>query len=126
MIATFEDRARSGASHHRRDGLAQLLKQANRRQFDVVIVKSLDRLSRDIADLATIHKRLEFLGIELRAVHEGLADTVVVALRGLVGQLYCEDGAKKSAAAWQALSVMDVMQEVGPTAIALPRIAPAS
>ncbi|WP_395664844.1 recombinase family protein [Methylocella sp.] len=31
----------------------------------------------------------------LRAVHEGLADTVTVGLRGLVAQLYREDGAKK-------------------------------
>ena len=63
--------------------------------FDVVVVEALDRLSRDMEDLAGIHKRLSFLGIEIRAVHEGVVNTVLVGLRGLVGQLYREDNAHK-------------------------------
>lgn len=58
-------------------------------------VEALDRLSRDMEDLAGIHKRLTFRDIEIRAVHDGVADTVTIGLRGLVGQLYREDGAKK-------------------------------
>jgi site-specific DNA recombinase len=46
-------------------------------------------------DLAGIHKRLTFLGVEIRAVHEGVVNTVLVGLRGLVGQLYREDNAHK-------------------------------
>jgi site-specific DNA recombinase len=57
--------------------------------------EALDRLSRDMEDLAGIHKRLSFLGIEIRAVHEGVVNTVLVGLRGLVGQLYREDNAHK-------------------------------
>lgn len=60
-----------------------------------MIVEALDRLSRDMEDLAGIHKRLSFLGIEIRAVHEGVVNTVLVGLRGLVGQLYREDNAHK-------------------------------
>jgi len=55
----------------------------------------IDRLSRDMEDLAGLHKRLSFLGIEIRAVHEGQVNTVLVGLRGLVGQLYREDNAHK-------------------------------
>ncbi len=95
VVATYEDRARSGASMFGRDGLERLLADAERRAFDVVVVEALDRLSRDMADLAGIHRRLSFLGIELRAVHDGVADTVTIGLRGLVGQLFREDGAKK-------------------------------
>ena len=72
-----------------------MLDQARERSFDVVIVETLDRLSRDMEDLAGIHKRLSFLGIEIRAVHEGVVNTVLVGLRGLVGQLYREDNAHK-------------------------------
>jgi DNA invertase Pin-like site-specific DNA recombinase len=61
----------------------------------IEIIEALDRLSRDMEDLAGIHKRLSFLGIEIRAVHEGAANTVLVGLRGLVGQLYREDNAHK-------------------------------
>ena len=95
VVATFDDRARSGGSMLGRDGLIQMLAQANSGAFDVIVVEALDRLSRDMADLATIHKQLKFKGIELRAVHDGRADTVLIGLRGLVGQLFREDGAKK-------------------------------
>lgn len=95
VVAVYEDRAQSGASLIGRDGINKLLADAEARRFDVVIVEALDRLARDIADLATIHKRLTFLGVEIRAVHDGVADTVSVGLRGLVGQLFREDGAKK-------------------------------
>lgn len=95
VVATFDDRARSGASVLNRDGLLALLVQAKEGAFDVVIVEALDRLSRSMTDLSSIHDRLTFMGIELRAVHEGRADTVTVGLRGLVAQLFREDGAKK-------------------------------
>jgi hypothetical protein len=63
--------------------------------FKIVIVEALDRLSRDMEDLAGIYKRLTFLGIEIRAVHDGTADSILVGIRGLVGQLQLQDTAKK-------------------------------
>src|SRR4029453_5565622 len=63
VVAVFEDAARSGASILGRDGLLKLMKASRERAFDVVIVEALDQLSRDMADLADIHKRLSFLGI---------------------------------------------------------------
>jgi site-specific DNA recombinase len=95
VIEVFEDRARSGASILNRDGLLTLMERAKSNGFDVVIVEALDRLSRDMEDLAGIHKRLTYRGIQIRAVHEGVVNTVLVGLRGLVGQLYREDGAAK-------------------------------
>jgi site-specific DNA recombinase len=95
VVEVYEDRARSGGSVMGRGGLLCLLDQAREQSFDVVVVEALDRLSRDMEDLAGIHKRLSFLGIEIRAVHEGVVNTVLVGLRGLVGQLYREDNAHK-------------------------------
>ncbi len=95
VIATFEDKARSGASVFGRDGLMQLMDAARQHSFDVVVVEALDRLSRDMEDLAGIHKRLSFQGIEIQAVHDGTADAVLIGIRGLVGQMQREDGAKK-------------------------------
>ncbi len=95
VIATFEDKARSGASVFGRDGLMQLMDAARQRLFDVVIVEALDRLSRDMEDLAGLHKRLSFRGIEIQAVHDGTADAILIGIRGLVGQMQREDGAKK-------------------------------
>ncbi|MBI1218501.1 MAG: recombinase family protein [Rhodobacteraceae bacterium] len=95
VVATYQDKARSGASIFGRDGLLQLMDAARDGAFDVVVIEALDRLSRDMEDLAGIHKRLSFMNIEIRAVHDGVANTVLVGLRGLVGQLYREDNAHK-------------------------------
>jgi site-specific DNA recombinase len=95
VIEVYEDKACSGASIKGRDGLIRLLERARDGTFNFVVVEALDRLSRDMEDLAGIHKRLSFLGIEIRAVHEGVVNTVLVGLRGLVGQLYREDNAHK-------------------------------
>src|SRR5262249_13150876 len=78
VIQTFEDKARSGASVLGRDGLMRLMDAARTRAFDVVVVEALDRLSRDMEDLAGIHKRLSFFGIEIDAVHDGTADSILV------------------------------------------------
>ena len=60
VIAIFQDKARSGASVFGRDGLMQPMDAARQRLFDVVVVEALDRLSRDMEDLAGLHKRLSF------------------------------------------------------------------
>jgi len=52
IVAIFEDKARSGASVFGRDGLMQLMDAARQNLFTVVIVEALDRLSRDMEDLA--------------------------------------------------------------------------
>ncbi|WP_350339894.1 recombinase family protein [Gemmobacter denitrificans] len=91
----YSDAAQSGASIIGRDGLLRMLADAQAGKFEVLVVEELDRLSRDMEDLAGIHKRLTFAGVEIIAVHEGVASTVTVGLRGLVGQLYREDNARK-------------------------------
>lgn len=95
LVRLYSDAAQSGASILGRDGLLELLSDARAGGIDVVIVEELDRLSRDMEDLAGIHKRLSFAGVEIAAVHEGVASTVTVGLRGLVGQLFREDNARK-------------------------------
>ena len=95
IVAAFHDRARSGASILGRDGLVNLLDSARDGKFDVILVEALDRLSRDQEDLAGIWKRLNFLGVELRAVHEGTADQIQIGVRGLLGSLYLTDLAHK-------------------------------
>jgi len=97
VVRVFEDRARSGGSILGRDGLMELMECARTKGFDVLVVEALDRISRDMEDLAGIHKRLSFLGIEIRAVHEGAVNTILVGLRGLMGQMFREDNAHKGA-----------------------------
>lgn len=96
VIGTYEDRAQSGASMSGRLGLARMLRDANDRVFTHLVVESLDRLSRDQADLATVYKKLTFLGIEIREVHGGKATPINTAVRGLVGAIFLADLADKT------------------------------
>lgn len=91
VVETYADHARTGATLFDRQGLINLMADAKARRFDVVVVESLDRLSRDQEDLAAIYKRLQFSGVEIRTVHEGRATAMHVGLRGLVGQLFLAD-----------------------------------
>ena len=50
---SYEDHAISGASAQR-PGFSQLLIDASARRFDVVVTEALDRLSRKLADVATL------------------------------------------------------------------------
>lgn len=91
----FADKAKSGASTNDRDALLAMLNQCYAGHFKYIIVEALDRLSRDMEDLAAMYKRLTYAGVEIRAVHEGKANTVMIGLRGLVGQLFREDNVHK-------------------------------
>lgn len=95
VVAEYHDRAKSGASMFGRPGLASLMQAAEHSVYEFVVAESPDRLSRDIADLGTIHKQLTFRGIELQCVNGGKIDTMQVGLYGLVGQMQREEGAKK-------------------------------
>ena len=95
VVAVYSDKAKSGASFMGRDGLLSLISDAGEQKFDVIIVEALDRVSRDMEDLAGFHKRMSFRGIQIRAVHDGEVNTVLVGLRGLVGQMFREDNAHK-------------------------------
>lgn len=91
IVGRYSDRARTGSTVHGRDGLWRLLDDARSAQFDVLVVEALDRLSRDQEDLAGIHKRLSFAGIEIMAVHDGRADAIQVGIRGLMSALMLTD-----------------------------------
>lgn len=96
VVATYDDRAISGASTINRMGLQRLLRDARDHKFDVVVTEALDRLSRDQADLAGIHKRLRFLGIEIVTVQDGTASDIHIGVKGLLGQMYLRDLAQKT------------------------------
>lgn len=95
VVRQYSDAAQSGASIFGRDGLLEMLADAKNGLFDVIVVEELDRISRDMEDMAGIYKRMKYLGIELISIHEGAASTVTVGLRSIVSQLFREDNARK-------------------------------
>jgi site-specific DNA recombinase len=95
VIGSDHDRAKSGASTFGRPGLTRIIEIAKAGGFDVLIAEAPDRISRDIADLAGIHKVLEFRGIEMNCVNGGRMDTIQIGMHGVIGQMQREEGAKK-------------------------------
>ena len=96
IVAEFADHAQSGASTQGRSGLESLMKGAQAGAFKHVIVEALDRLSRDQADLATIFKLLSFVEVEIIDVHHGIANTMQIGIRGMMGGMYLADLANKT------------------------------
>lgn len=95
VVGCEHDRAKSGASTFGRPGLGRILEAAKTGGFEVLVSEAPDRISRDMADLAGIHKALEFRGIEMNCVNGGRMDTIQIGMHGMVGQMQREEGAKK-------------------------------
>ncbi len=84
VVAVFNDRAKSGGSLVGRDGALDMLAAAKSGAFEAVVVEALDRLSRDMEDLAGLWKRLSAMRVEIVAVNEGQITTALIGLRGLI------------------------------------------
>ena len=70
----YVDRGVSGAKD-RRPALDQLLIDARRRRFDVLVVWRLDRLGRNLRHLITLLEELQALGIAFVSLNEGIDAT---------------------------------------------------
>src|SRR5436853_3217442 len=70
----YIDRGVSGAKD-RRPALDQLVADARRRRFDVVVVWRLDRLGRNLRHLITLLEDLSALGIAFVSLNEGIDAT---------------------------------------------------
>lgn len=96
IAGEYHDAAKSGASMFGRDGLQDMLEAAYAGKCDAVVVEHQDRLSRDMEDMAGIHKRLTYRGIKILAVHNGgEVSPPMVGLMAIAAQMVREDGAKK-------------------------------
>src|ERR1700674_2194087 len=70
----YVDRGISGAKD-RRPALDQLLTDARRRRFDVLVCWRLDRLGRNLRHLVTLIEALQTLGIAFVSLNEGIDAT---------------------------------------------------
>ena len=97
----YADEALSGVGADR-PGLTRIMEAAmsQPRPFDVVLVDDSSRLSRNISDAIRIFERLNFAGVRVVAVSQGIdsqneqAD-VLVTVHGLMDSLYVKELAKK-------------------------------
>lgn len=91
VVATFEDRAISGAAIENRPGIKQMLVAAFAGQFDVLIAESTSRISRDQGDRAGIRKRLSFCDIKIMTPADGVVTSLVDGVRAVIDSQYLVD-----------------------------------
>ncbi len=101
--ALFSDRETPGTVSRGRKGYQALQEGVRHRQFDVVVVDEISRLTRDPEELAGLRKRLRFARVELVAPGDGL-DTVaapaaaapIMLVKSLVNEAELEANAHRS------------------------------
>ena len=97
VVDSYSDRAISGASLLRR-GVQELMVDAQRGAFDLILTESLDRLSRDQENIADLYKRMRFAGVRIVTLSEGEVSGLHIGLEGTTGALYLKDLADKDPA----------------------------
>ena len=96
VVAEFCDAAISGSSLHNRPGLLDLMVAAQGQQFDAVLTESIDRLSRDLEDMAGLYKRLAYVGVKIVTLADGEVGKLHVGLKGIIASIYLDDLAQKT------------------------------
>jgi site-specific DNA recombinase len=91
IVATFSDRAITGASLLMRPGIQAMLQAARAGDFDFVIAESLSRLARDQEDAPAIRKRLEFAGVKIVTTADGVVSPLMHGLRTIIDAQYLDD-----------------------------------
>ncbi|SOC92277.1 Site-specific DNA recombinase [Rhizobium sp. AN5] len=96
VMGSYQDAAISGSSTILRSGIQQLVRDAQRGVFTVVLAEALDRISRDQADVATLYKYLKFAGVIIVTLAEGEISELHVGLKGTMNALFLKDLAMKT------------------------------
>jgi site-specific DNA recombinase len=91
IVAEYSDEEKTGKTMFHRTGLIDLMRAAMRREFDVVLVEQLDRLSRDQEDMHGIAKRLKHNHIVIDTINGGVQKSIDIGVRGLLAQMWLED-----------------------------------
>ena len=90
IVDSYTDRAISGASLLR-PGVQELIQDATRGRFAVVLAEAMDRLSRDQEDIAGLFKRMSFAGVRIVTLSEGDVTHLHVGLKGTMNALFLKD-----------------------------------
>jgi DNA invertase Pin-like site-specific DNA recombinase len=88
----YSDEEKSGTFMGHRPGFRQLMADARAKKFDYVVTEALDRLSRDLSDIAYFYKTMKFDDIEIYAVATRCFVTDLhISFEGLKNQQYSKD-----------------------------------
>ncbi len=87
----YDDAAISGASVLMRQGFQRLMRDAQSGLFDVVVTEAIDRLGRNLADVARCFDQLSFHKVQLHAVNLGPVTQLHIGVMGTMAQMQLTD-----------------------------------
>jgi len=90
VVRQYDDAALSGQSLDR-PGYQRLLRDAARREFDVLVCEAIDRLGRTLAEIASMYERLTFWGVKVYAKNIGLVTPMHIAVMGMMAEMMVSD-----------------------------------
>ena len=94
-VEVYADAAISAAATGNRPSFLQLMADAKRGRFDVVVIEALDRFSRGMADVSGAFEDLQAYGVVMHTVAEGVLSELHIGLKGTMNALFLKDlGAK--------------------------------
>jgi DNA invertase Pin-like site-specific DNA recombinase len=100
---TYTDEAVSGASTSARTAFTALVEAATQSAppFDCILVDDTSRIARNLADALRFYERLNFAGIRLIAVAQGVdsgdpQSHLMLGVHGLIDSVYCRELAQKT------------------------------
>ena len=95
VLEVFADEAMSGASDLRPD-FQRLQQMAMRGDIDIIVAEAMDRLSRDLEHIASLHKRMTYLGVKIVTKSEGEINELHIGLGGTMSALFLKQLAQKT------------------------------
>lgn len=93
-ILTFKDAAISGATMER-PGFRRLLHAAAEGKISLVVAEGLDRLSRNLRDIAEIYEIFTYYNVSIWTGHEGRISELHVGVKGAMNALFLKDMKEK-------------------------------
>lgn len=96
IVQSYSDRAISGASMFRA-GIELLQRDAKAGHFDIILSEAMDRLSRNLGDIAKFHERMEHLNVKIWTMTEGHVDQMMIGMKGTMNAIQLRDIALKTA-----------------------------
>ena len=87
VASIYADAAISGASTQGREAFGRMVADAEMKCFNLILAEDLSRLSRNMVDIETFRERLEFIGVELRTVADGVVTQMHSAFKGLMNAM---------------------------------------
>jgi DNA invertase Pin-like site-specific DNA recombinase len=91
IVKIYSDYSVSGSTVHRRLDYAQMISDAEKEIFDIILAEDADRLSRGEGDLPILRRNMEFINIEIHTCSDGHITKMHAGLKGLMSSMFLDN-----------------------------------